>query len=290
VKRIIVTGHKGFIGSALMNSLAKMDSVNVLGLTRSEGKDLLEYESIKSFQKVDKIVHLAGTVGVMQSWENPLNSFKNNISSTLNIMEYARTHKIHVIYMSSYVYGKPVSLPVDEKHPVSCTNPYAESKLQSEMICTAYSKYFGVPVTILRPFNIYGPGQPGYNLISHLINQLKNNSIIQVKDLSPKRDYLYIDDLIDALLQVIFSDKKHFVCEIFNLGFGQSYSVQEVIDIISQLTNTDIIIQSEGKSRPNEIKNCYCNFQKFANRFSWKPQTNLKKGILNILKVEKLIE
>ena len=283
MKKILVTGHKGFIGSALMNSLEKLNSFIVEGLTRSEGNDLLEFDSINSAQHIDIIIHLAGSVGVLQGWEKPFEIFRNNISTTLNVMEYARKHSVHVIYMSSYVYGVPLYLPIDEKHPASCTNPYAESKLQSEMICSAYAKYFGIPVTILRPFNIYGPGQPKYSLIAHLVNQLKNNSIIKVKDLTPKRDYLYIDDLVDALIKVISSENKSFDCEIFNLGFGQSYSVQEVIDIIIDISGNDIIIQSEGISRPNEILDCYSNCRKFANKYDWKPMTNLRKGISNIM-------
>ncbi len=290
MKKIFITGHRGFIGSALMCALRQYDEFEVAGLSRSEGKNLLNFESIADLPRADKIVHLAGAVGVMQSWSQPYETYQNNIIPTLNILEYARIQKVPVIYMSSYVYGIPTYLPIDEAHPINCTNPYASSKRQSEMLCEAYSRDFGIPVTILRPFNIYGPGQPQSSLIPHIINQAKEKHSIKVRDLSPRRDYLYVDDLTDALLKVIFSEWEQADSETYNLGFGQSYSVQDVINIIMKLINRKISVLSAEECRPNEIMDCYSDSQKFSKQFGWKPQTNLMKGITKLLKVEGVIE
>jgi UDP-glucose 4-epimerase len=289
MRKIIITGHRGFIGKALVSAIQEKDEYEVIGLSRSEGKNLLNLDSILKLPKVEKIVHLAATVGVMQSWSKPYDTYFNNIIPTLNVLEYARIQKVPVIYISSYVYGRPLYLPIDEAHPTNSTNPYAASKIQSEMLCMAYSKDFGIPVTILRPFNIYGPKQPQYSLIPHIINQLKDDQLIKVKDLSPKRDYLYIDDLTDAILKVIFSENKQAGSEVYNLGFGKSYSVQNIIDIISSLINVDFSVHSIEKSRPNEIVDCYSNSQKFFYQFNWKPKTNLLKGIRNLLRIEGLL-
>ena len=286
MKRILVTGHKGFIGSALMSVLRQCELFEIIGLSRSDGKNLLDFKSIADLQGVDKIVHLAGSVGVMRSWSNPCETYQNNIIPTLNILEYARIRKTPVIYMSSYVYGTPVYLPIDELHPINCRNPYSCSKRQAEMLCEAYSRDFRIPVTILRPFNIYGPGQTQESLISHVIRQAKEKHSIEVKDLRPKRDYLYIDDLTDAFLKVICSESEHMGVETYNLGFGKSYSVQDIIDMTLQMISKKISVRSSKEYRPNEIMDCYSNSQKFSEHFGWKPQTNLVEGITKLLEFE----
>lgn len=286
MKRILVTGHKGFIGSALVSALRQYAEFEIIGVSRSDGKNLLNFESIADLPGVDKIVHLAGSVGVMRSWSKPCETYLNNIIPTLNILEYARIHKASVIYMSSYVYGIPVYLPMDELHPINCRNPYASSKRQAEMLCEAYSRDFRIPVTILRPFNIYGQGQTRNSLIPHIIRQAKEKHSIKVKDLGPKRDYLYIDDLTDALLKVICSESEQMGVETYNLGFGKSYSVQDIIDITLNLINKKISVHSSKEYRPNEIMDCYSDSQKFSEHFGWKPQTNLVEGITKLLECE----
>ncbi|MCK4828171.1 SDR family oxidoreductase [bacterium] len=288
MKKILVTGHKGFIGSALMSVLRQCELFETIGVSRSDGMSLLNFESLEDLPDVDTIVHLAGSVGVMRSWSNPFDTYRNNIIPTLNILEYARIHKVSVIYMSSYVYGIPVCLPIDELHPINCRNPYACSKRQAEILCEAYSRDFRIPVTILRPFNIYGPGQTQESLIPRIIRQAKDKHSIEVKDLRPKRDYLYIDDLTDALLKVICSESEHMGVETYNLGFGKSYSVQDIIDMTLQMINEKILVHSSKEYRPNEIMDCYSDSQKFSEHFDWKPQTNLVEGITNLLKFERV--
>lgn len=280
--RLLVTGHTGFIGSVLCSALRKDGRFELVGVSRSNGKNLLDSEVLIGLPLIDKIIHLAGSVGVLQSWDKPLDSFQNNIIPTLHVLEFARTHAIPVIHMSSYLYGEPKHLPIDEAHPIDCRNPYAESKRQAEMLCEAYARYFGLSVTILRPFNVYGPGQTQDNLIPYIIMQAKEKSSIQVKDLRPKRDYLYVDDLVNALLEVIHSEQNGL--ETYNLGFGRSYSVREVIDIVLNLIDKQISIHSTGQHRQNEIMDCVCDSRKFSEQFGWKPQVTLEEGIKKSLK------
>jgi len=286
-KRIAITGHTGFIGSALIKAIRKNKNIEAIGISRSEGIDLLNFESMIDLSNIDKIIHIAGSSGVLKSWCQPYDIYRNNILSTLNVLEHARVHrKKPVIYISSYIYGIPKYLPVDEKHPINCSNPYASSKRQAEMLCESYSKDFDIPITILRPFNIYGPGQSEESLIARLIKQVKKKNTIEVKDLRPKRDYLYIDDLIDAIIKVIFGEKNHENLNIYNLGFGQSYSVKNIIDIVAKITNKKLSVHCDMKYRPNEIMDCFSNSQKFSKRFSWKPNINIVQGIFNLLREE----
>jgi UDP-glucose 4-epimerase len=280
-KKIVVTGYKGFVGSALVSALNQSGNFDICGVARSDGQDLGDRQVVNALPKCDKIVHLCGSVGVIKSWDNPHETYQNNLLPTLNILEFARTHQIPFIYVSSYMYGTPEYLPIDEAHPLDCKNPYAHSKRLAEMLCEAYAKDFNLPVTILRPFNIYGIGQTQDSLISYVVNQAKTQDFIQVNDLNPKRDYLHIDDLVRAILKVINADQN--TLEIYNLGFGKSYSVQEIIDIILQVIPKQLFVKSLDKIRINEIMDCYSNSQKFSQKFNWSPNVSLKEGIINLL-------
>ena len=280
-KCLLVTGHSGFIGSALVSALGREGEFEVIGISRFEGKDLSNPDALNEVEQAVKIVHLAGSVGVLQGWANPYETYRNNLLCALSVLEFARLHKTPVIYMSSYTYGIPQYLPIDENHPIRCGNPYATSKRQAELLCEAYARDFGIPVTILRPFNIYGLGQIRGDLISSIIRQAREENSIGVKDLRPKRDYLYIDDLIEAILKVIHSEQEGL--EIYNLGSGKSYSAQEVIDIVLKLTRKPLEVHSSEKSRPNEIMDCYSDSRKFSNQFAWKPKVSLEEGIKKLI-------
>jgi len=285
--RVLVTGYKGFVGSALTAALRRSGEFEIIGVTRSEGMDLCDPEILHDLPDVDKIVHLAGSVGVPQSWDNPWQTYRNNITATLTMLEFARRRRRPVIYMSSYLYGPVQYLPVDEAHPINCGNPYARSKRQAEMLCQAYADDFGVPVTILRPFNLYGPGQSTQSLIPHVITQAREKDAIRVKDLEPKRDYLFIDDLVDAILQVIHSEQNESA--VYNLGFGQSFSVRQVIEMVMTLTGKRLEVYCSGRDRPNEIMDCYSDSRKFSRRFDWRPRVNLEEGLSRILRSYELV-
>ena len=141
-----------------------------------------------------------------------------------------------LIILSTYLYGNPIKLPIDEISETFTSNPYALSKKISEDLCKFYSENFGVRITILRPFNVYGVGQSDKFLIPSLINQILNGTTISIKDLEPKRDYVYISDLIDSIIKCLSLDNKF---EIFNIGSGISYSVKEIINIIQKQCNTN---------------------------------------------------
>lgn len=280
-KRLLVTGHNGFIGSALVPALRREGEFELVGISRSQGRDLSKPDALTEIGRVAKIIHLAGSVGVLQGWTNPYDTYRNNILSTLTLLEFSRLYKTPVIYMSSYIYGSPQYLPIDEKHPIQCDNPYANSKRQAELLCESYARDFGIPITILRPFNIYGPGQTRGDLISSVVRQIGEKDSIEVKDLRPKRDYLHIDDLVGALLKAVHSEQEGL--EIYNLGSGKSYSVQEIIDAILKLTHRPLSVRSSEERRPNEIMDCYSDSRKFSNKFTWKPRVSLEEGLKKLL-------
>ncbi|MCG6162163.1 NAD-dependent epimerase/dehydratase family protein, partial [Leptospira bandrabouensis] len=201
--KILLTGSSGFIGRNLHNVLLQSEEdIKIIPVARSVGIDL-EKVDINELPESDLVIHLAGKVGVLGSWDNPDVFFRSNYISTLNTIGYCRKHSASLIYVSSYMYGNPRYLPIDEKHPLSVNNPYAASKLISEELLIKYADLFGLNLTILRPFNLYGPFMPTENLIQFVFEQLRRTNCVIVRDLEPKRDYLHVEDFCKAIDKVV---------------------------------------------------------------------------------------
>src|ERR1035437_437628 len=184
MKNIAVTGSSGFIGRHLVNTLIS-NNFNVIELDIDKGFNLLKEENIQRIPKFDVIVHLAAKSFVPLALKNPWEFYYHNFNITLNVLELARKNNAKVILFSSYLYGEPEYLPIDEIHPLNPHNPYGHSKLICEKLCKGYNKDFKVPIIIFRPFNIYGPGQNNNFLIPSIIEQLKGGEI-SLKDPRPK--------------------------------------------------------------------------------------------------------
>ena len=185
------------------------------------------------------------------------------------------------MFVSSYVYGQPQYLPIDEKHPVQPTNPYMRSKVLGEELCRAYNNDFGIKCIILRPFNVYGAGQSGDLLIPSIIAQFQAGKI-ELKDSVPKRDYIYISDLISALIET-GKFNGHF--EIFNIGCGKSYSVKEIVDKIVQLYGKEVKINYKNERRKNEIMDVVADIGKAKEKLGWEPKVSIDEGLSNIIEL-----
>jgi GDP-4-dehydro-6-deoxy-D-mannose reductase len=279
--KILLTGHTGFVGAALSHNLSSCNH-EVIGVSRATGYELHDLKTDDHLPASNVVIHLAGVVGVEQSWKYPDQFLNINYNSTLAIAEYARKHKVPVVFLSSYMYGNPIYLPVDEKHPTSCNNPYAYSKKMSEDALYAYHKLFGIDVVVLRPMNLYGVGMASSNIIDLIAKQALSGDQIVLRDLSPKRDYLHVDDLCSGILKVVNS-KSLTGFNIFNLGYGVSYSVLDIVTEIGALLNRKLSVKETGEVRVNEILDCYADISKFSSRFDWVPKLNIKDGLLKTL-------
>jgi nucleoside-diphosphate-sugar epimerase len=277
-KPVLVTGSNGFVGSKLVEFLKKKEFV-VKEFDQGIG-DISDYQF--SFDDLGHVFHLASQTYVPASWDRPLDFYRTNVLGTTNVLELCRRQNCSITYVSSYVYGTPEYLPVDEKHPIHPASPYNHSKLVAEEICKYYSDTFNVPVAILRPVNIYGPGQREEFLIPTIINQVMDPSVkvISVKDSRPKRDYLYIDDFLNAMLCTM--GIKRF--EFFNIGSGSSVSVEEIILTALRCAAIDKPYKSENSERKNEIWDVYADISKFRERFCWLPQVSFEEGISRCIK------
>jgi nucleoside-diphosphate-sugar epimerase len=280
VSRIAVTGSSGFIGKHLVAALEKA-GFDVLEIDILTGYDLAKPGCLDSIPVVDQIVHLAARSFVPLSFENPLLYYHDNYLGALHVLEAARKHGTKLIFFSSYLYGNPKYLPIDEKHPLAPHNPYAQSKLICEKLCEGYYRDFQVPVTVFRPFNIYGPGQNASFLIPKIIGQLKTGDV-QLDDPRPRRDFIHVDDVVGAIIKAIESKATGY--DIFNLGSGESVSIFELSQMICNLNKTDHKITFTDKVRPGEVLNTVADINNAAIVLNWRPRIDLSDGIKSLIK------
>ncbi len=274
----MVTGSTGFIGRHLTKKLLDL-GFQVTAITRSSG-DISDSATWDALGAVETVVHLAANTFVPDSWQNPSSYLETNLTGTILALEYCRRHGASFVYLSSYLYGNPEELPIPETSKLIASNPYALSKKLAEDVCRFYSENFGVKVTILRPFNVFGPGQSAQFLIPSIIDQVNSNSVITVQDLEPKRDYVFVADLVDAIVLAVRS-RRDF--DVFNIGTGQSYSVQDLIQIIQDIKGTTLAVEAVGKRRPGEVMDTRADIRRAKSLLNWKPQFSLKSGLASML-------
>ena len=280
--RILVTGASGFIGRALCRSL-RSRGYELVELSRRDG-DISEPATLSNIAPVQRVFHLAGRTFVPDSWKDPLGFHKINMLGTANILDYCRLHGARLTFVSAYLYGLPDRFPVWEQCAPRPNNPYALSKYLAEQVCEFYAAYHSVDVTVIRPFNIFGPGQKEHFLIPHIVTQAIARQTIHVKDLTPRRDYIYIDDLVDALVKTLGGPGGYHV---INIGSGKSLSVRELIDVIQHALGTELPVVSESVVRPNEIADVYADIGKAQGLLGWAPSLSFQQGIERMMLGEK---
>ncbi len=282
----LVTGSKGFIGRYLVSSLKEND-MKVQEIDIKDGIDLTNWEQlfnfIKDTSKIDVLFHLGAIVFVPYSLKNPRMTYITNVVGTLNLLEIARILDINkFIFASTYVYGQPQYLPIDENHPIQAINPYNRSKILGEELCKGYHEDYGLNFVILRPFNIYGTGQNKDFLIPSILAQLSSKKIT-LENPNPMRDYIYIDDVISAYMKAATYDNKGI--DTFNIGTGKSYSVKEIVDKILNLAQLkDITTSYTNIIRKNEISNIVADITKAKKKLKWQPKIDINRGLSTMLK------
>ena len=266
----------GFIGEALVKKLSGL-GFTTTGFDMANG-DIAAEGSLADLEKEDisYVFHLAGKTFIPESWSNPFSFYRTNVMGTLNTLEFCRKTGAGLTYISSYLYGKPEYLPVDEDHPVKAYNPYSHSKLVAEEICRYYLDQFNLGITILRPFNVYGPGQSGWFLIPELIKKMldQETDFIEVMDIRPKRDFLFIDDFTEVLYLSMKSPGG-----IYNVGSGYSVSVEQILQEITRITRKNKSIRDKRQERTNEIFDLYADISKISREMNWRPEVGIREGL-----------
>jgi nucleoside-diphosphate-sugar epimerase len=247
---------------------------NIFAHTRREG-DIRNCPL--SYEGIGHVFHLAARTFVPDSWSAPLSFYEVNVLGTVNVLEFCRARGASLTLMSSYVYGRPARLPISEEDPLGAFNPYSHTKILAEETGLYYQRQFGVPVTIVRPFNVYGPGQDGRFLIPKILTQAIDPglAIMVVADLRPRRDYLFIADLIRLLVGTAFRREGG----IFNAGSGLSWGVGEVISEVNGLLPMSKPVQANGPMRPDEILEVIADISRARHSFGWEPRVPFRDGL-----------
>lgn len=274
---VLVTGANGFIGVHLVEALRAAGHTVCTHSTR-EGNIA---HCTLNFKDVGHVFHLAGRTFVPDSWSAPLGFYEVNVLGTVNVLEFCRARGASLTLISSYVYGRPTRLPISENDPLQAFNPYSHSKILAEEASRYYQQQFGVPVTIIRPFNIYGPGQDRRFLIPTILAQAidPRTTTIDVADLRPRRDYIFISDLVNLLVCTNFRKKGG----TFNAGSGSSWGVDDIIAIVNELLPAPKAIRSEGRVRQEEVLDVVADISHVRSEFDWEPGVALRHGLRDTL-------
>jgi len=278
---VAVTGSSGFIGSRLIKVLKDAGHA-IIELDLKNGVNILDWEQLKKIDQFDVVVHLAGMSFVPHSYEQPRDFLTTNINGVINMLELCRINNAKMVFASSYVYGTPENLPISEKHILTGFNPYADSKIIGEKICRSYFDHFGINSIILRPFNIYGPGQNTNFLIPLILHQASSGKI-EIKDHRPKRDFVFVDDVVTAFLKAV--ENKSIQFDQFNIGTGFSYSVRQIVDMVCSLSEQAIEVSYLNIHRNNEVLDTVADISKAKDKLNWVPTIEVLEGLKYLIKL-----
>ncbi|OLN33521.1 NAD-dependent 4,6-dehydratase LegB [Desulfosporosinus metallidurans] len=304
-KRILVTGADGFIGSHLVEQLIKKgkkvkafvyyNSFNSWGWLDTFPKELLDEIEIfagdirdpngvrAAMKEVDEVFHLAALIAIPFSYHSPDSYVDTNIKGTLNVLQAARdwgTNRV-LVTSTSEVYGTAQYVPIDELHPFQGQSPYSATKIGADRLAESFYRSFEMPITIVRPFNTYGPRQSARAVIPTVITQLLSGMTeIKLGSLTPTRDFNYVKDTAQGFIEIARSDKT--IGQEINIASQQEISIGQLAqELIDQINPQARIICDEQRLRPekSEINRLLGSNEKIKELTGWEPEYSLKEGL-----------
>ncbi len=300
--KFLVTGADGFIGSHLTESLlgegynvralAQYNSFNYWGWLEDIQHPNLEIvcgdvrDSVycrEICKGMDVIFHLAALIAIPYSYIAPQSFIDTNIKGTLNICQAAKDWNVKRILVTSTseVYGTAQYVPIDEKHPLQPQSPYSASKIGADAIAMSFYNAYQLPVTIVRPFNTYGPRQSARAVIPTIITQIANgNKEIKIGDTTPTRDFNYVKDICNGFILLAKCNKA--IGETVNIGSNNEISIKELFILIKDIMHSDVnLIVDEQRLRPehSEVFRLMCDNTKIKELTGYEPQYPLREGI-----------
>jgi NAD dependent epimerase/dehydratase len=302
--KVLVTGAGGFIGSHLVQTLLrKGHSVRAFVRYNSSGKrgwlddiqpadgngletffgDITDARAVsEAAAGCSRIYHLAALIGIPYSYVAPASYVAVNVTGTLNALEAARTHGVDrlVVTSTSEVYGTALFAPITEEHPLQGQSPYSATKIGADHIALSYHKAFGLPVTVVRPFNTYGPRQSTRAVIPTIITQALFGDSIQIGSRDPVRDMVFVEDTAQGF--VALADSVDCIGKVTNLATGVGVTVGELIDRIQELVGRKLpVIEKDERKRPeaSEVFKLLGSAKLALERANWTPRTSLAEGL-----------
>lgn len=305
MKKVLVTGADGFIGSHLTESLLEKgydvkaftmyNSFNTWGwldtfptekLKEIEifSGDIRDPNGVKEALKgIDMVFHLAALIAIPFSYHSPDSYVDTNIKGTLNVLQAARTLGTErvLITSTSEVYGTAQYVPIDEKHPFQGQSPYSATKIGADRLAESFYRSFDLPVSIVRPFNTYGPRQSARAVIPTIISQLlSGKEQIKLGSLTPTRDFNYVKDTVVGFIAIAESDRT--IGEEINIATQQEISIGELAEeIIKQINPRAEIICDDQRLRPekSEVNRLLGSNEKIRKLTEWRPKYSFQQGI-----------
>ena len=309
MSKILITGSDGFIGSHLTEALVRAghsvrafvmyNSFNSWGWLDQSPKDIRDNldvfagdirdpHGVKTAMKgCDTVLHLAALIAIPYSYHSPDTYIDTNIKGTLNVLQAARELGVkRVVHTStSEVYGSARFVPITEEHPLQGQSPYSATKIAADQLAYSFYASFGLPATIARPFNTYGPRQSARAVIPTIITQIANGKKqIKLGAVSPTRDFNFVHDTVAGFIAAMKSDKG--LGEVVNFGSNFEISIGDTAQLIAEAMNCKIeIITDEARLRPenSEVERLWADNSKAKTLFGWQPnyggRDGFKRGI-----------
>ena len=309
MEKLLITGATGFVGSHLTEYCVKK-GYDVIAFDRYNSNnhwgwlekskylndieivlgDIRDYDSVFHVMKrCNKVLHLAALIGIPYSYVSPLAYIRTNVEGTYNILEASKNLNIDdiIITSTSEVYGTAQYIPMDEKHPNIAQSPYSASKISADQLSISYYKSFGLPIKIVRPFNIYGARQSPRAIIPTIILQILNNDSKEIKlgNTNPTRDFTYVEDTCSGFIEILKSP--NFFGEIVNIGMNQEISMDKLFSKIAKILgfkSLNISIKQERvRPKNSEVNRLQCDNSKIIQNTEWKPKYHLEEGLKNTI-------
>ncbi len=298
---VLVTGGEGFIGSHLVEQLLqdgakvralihytpsgrlgwlkdRADDVEVLaGDVRDAGRVL---QAVKG---AEVVFHLAALIGIPYSYEAPESYVQTNVLGTHNVLMAARQSDVHRVVQTSTseVYGTARRVPIDETHPLQPQSPYSASKIGADMLALSFHHAFGLPVSVMRPFNTYGPRQSSRAVIPAILGQLLAGAEeVKLGATTPTRHFNFVTDTVRGFLAVATSDMT--VGQVVNIGSGREISVGDLVELLIQISGRKAtLVTDQERLRPgaSEVERLLCDNTRAREWTGWRPEVSLSEGL-----------
>ncbi|MEP6599429.1 MAG: SDR family NAD(P)-dependent oxidoreductase [Actinomycetota bacterium] len=301
---VLVTGAEGFIGSTLVDTLVDRgarvrafvhykpyaergnlakylgDATSAVTVKAGDLRDAGQV--IDAVEGCDTVFHLGALIGIPYSYEAPDSYVQTNVGGTLNVASACRRHGARLVHTStSETYGTALTVPIDESHPLQPQSPYSASKIGADMMALSFWHAFELPVSVVRPFNCYGPRQSARAVIPTILGQLHAGvSEIKLGATTPTRDFTFVTDTARGFLAVARAEKS--VGEVINVGSGQEISVGDLAQLLIDVSGRDArVVSDSSRIRPggSEVERLLADNTKARELAGWTPQVPLREGL-----------